>query len=279
MSNDEYGINIAALFGDKPTPAPAPDPAPASDPAPVPDPSPATDPAPAAPTSSNRKDRSRGGNKPPPVDNTYEAVETVEEVETTVPMTPEQQLAAAEKARDEALAAIAKERRIREEAAKTPEGRRRDRAEKAIQERLTDSLDIQIGSDRDNPIFSTRQQARQSRGGFMQEAQIPVAPTDRKTGEPITIADSIKRLSDRIQERKDEKMDLEKSPGFIDPDSRRAQQIKQMRLEGRTRPTDSKLEQRQRDMTQRYAQIDREIKAMRQLKSELEAKQAADSSE
>ena len=268
MSDDDFGLDIDAFFGDEPTPAPAPAPAPT--------------PAPAASTSSNRKDRPRGDGKPPPPDETYEAAETVEEVETTVPMTPQQQLAAAEKARDAALAAIAEERRIREEAAKTPEGRRRDRAEKAIQERSDDSLDIQIGTG-PNPIFSTRQQARQATGGFMQEAQIPAAPTERETGKPITMADSIKRLGDRIRERKDEQITLKEGDFFRDPESPAGKKSEERRLLGLTESDPSRGlrvdEQMRRESAQRYAQIDREIKAMKQLKSELEAKQKADSAE
>lgn len=147
--------------------------------------------------------------------------------ENVAPLSPEDRLAQAEKMRADALAEIAEMKRLRE--ADTPESRRAATAEAMVAERMPGAASTVAqellnlpayipaimtqpfgGPEFAGPGKTQREAARQSTGGFIQEVRPPEEPRLRSTGEIITPAMSIERLTTRIGERKKQRLDLQK---------------------------------------------------------------------
>ena len=224
------------------------------------------------------------------------AAEVVEETVsvTSAPVDPnralseaQRQIAEGERRKKEALDRI--RAMERERYLDTPEGRRELQAEALVESRqpnqglvlaqelasipayLASGLTMPFGGPEfAGPGKTLREKARQSRGGFIQEVRPPEEPRLRSTGEIITPAMSIERLTTRIGERKEQKLDLQKEA---------YDRQKVERSLPRTSAPRLMAEAERKSIQSNMNQIQREIDALIKLRDEIQASAAGDAAE
>lgn len=228
-----------------------------------------------------------------------------------------------EKTTNEEIENLRKEvQRLKTLMGETPEGRRQAESERRAQERVdalttTEPFGDEFGRPRtkgeiqdlnpflipmkisevlggpefDMPTERYRQQARQSTGGFIQEARPPAEPRLRSTGEIITPEMSIKRLNDRIREKKSQKTELQKKEYGQYKQSLRGPELRAAGIFSEDPSAEGESYQdainrgprealRMREKTQyEIDQVQREINALVRLRKEIEQSVAGDAAE